>query len=149
MSTVTRDVLETYVQEHFEAEVALDLDRTMASMADEPYWECVPLNFRANGRDAVREFYRRLMAGFFPRIRDFADMTTVLADDTAVLEHRIELELPDGSVRATYLVAIVQVNEQGVVSERGYFDENLADVFRVALGDFAAFPGVKPLVPVR
>jgi flavin-dependent dehydrogenase len=56
-------------------------------------------------------------------------------------------ELPDGSVQTAHLIAIVTVTDVGVLSERAYFDDNVAAAFRVALGDdFLDFPGVGPLV---
>src|SRR6478672_6015770 len=127
MSSITQDVLTNYLNEHLQAEFELDLDRTMATMVDEPFWECVPLNLRVEGHAAVREYYGRLFEGFFPRVTEVTDVGLLLGDGMATLEHLIDFRRRDGSVqRRCYHMAVITAREDGVVSERGYCGPEVA-----------------------
>jgi len=54
-------------QKHVNAELAGDLDTTMATMSDDPYLNNVPTMAGGFGRDGVRAFYRDHLVGkFFP-----------------------------------------------------------------------------------
>src|SRR3974390_821584 len=54
-------------QVHMNAELAGDLDTTMATMSDNPHLNHVPTMAGGVGRDGVRAFYRDHLVGkFFP-----------------------------------------------------------------------------------
>ncbi len=54
-------------QKHVNAELAGDLDTTMATMSDDPHLNHVPTMAGGVGRDGVRAFYRDHLVGkFFP-----------------------------------------------------------------------------------
>jgi carboxymethylenebutenolidase len=54
-------------QRHVEAELAGDLDGTMATMTDDPHLNHVPTMAGGVGREVVQTFYRDHLVGkFFP-----------------------------------------------------------------------------------
>jgi len=55
-------------QKHVSAELAGDLDTTMATMGDKPHLNHVPTMAGGVGREGVRAFYRDHLVGkFFPK----------------------------------------------------------------------------------
>jgi hypothetical protein len=140
------EVIQQRLQTHLEAEVALDVDATMASMSANPVWEFVPLNFRATGADAVRELYTRVIANYIPRLKNFEELTTSIGENQAVVEHMFTMDMPDGSVAQGHHLAIALMEDGEMVGERVYFDSTVEKLFRWALGeDFFDIPGVTPL----
>jgi hypothetical protein len=66
MSEKQRRMLELF-EKHVGAELAGDLDTTMATMCDTPHLNHVPTMAGGVGRDGVRAFYRDHLVGkFFP-----------------------------------------------------------------------------------
>jgi hypothetical protein len=147
MSTaMSQEAIQQRLKEHLEAEVALDVDATMATMAADPIWECVPLNFRATGAEAVRELYTRVIANYIPRLQNFEELTSSMGENQAVVEHMFTMDMPDGSVAKGYHLAIALMKNGEMVGERVYFDSTVEKLFRWALGaDFFDVPGVAPL----
>jgi carboxymethylenebutenolidase len=63
---MTKQMIELF-QQHVNAELAGDLDTTMATMSDNPHLNHVPTMAGGVGRDGVRAFYRDHLVGkFFP-----------------------------------------------------------------------------------
>lgn len=59
--------LDAIFQAHMDAELAGDLDETLATMAPDPHLVNVPTMMGGQGRDGVRTFYaNRLIGQFFP-----------------------------------------------------------------------------------
>ena len=140
------EIIQQRLQQHLEAEVALDVDATMATMAAEPIWECIPLNFRATGADAVRELYTRVIANYIPRLQNFEELTTSIGEEQAVVEHMFTMDMPDGSVAKGHHLAIALMKDGEMIGERVYFDSTVEKLFRWALGeDFFDVPGVTSL----
>jgi carboxymethylenebutenolidase len=141
------ETIQQRLQAHLEAEVALDVDATMATMSANPIWECVPLNFRATGADAVRELYNRVIANYIPRLKNFEELTTSIGENQAVVEHMFTMEMPDGSTATGHHLAVALMEDGEMVGERVYFDSRVEKLFRWALGeDFVSIPGVTPLI---
>jgi hypothetical protein len=141
-----REVIEQRLATHLGAEVELDVDATVASMAAEPWWENVALGFRASGRDAVRELYTRVIADFIPRLENFEEITTSFGDTQAVVEHLFTMRMPDGQVRTGRHLAIAVFDDGEMVGERVYCDAVVAELFRYAMReDWFDVPGVTAL----
>jgi carboxymethylenebutenolidase len=74
-------------QKHVEAELAGDLDTTMATMTDEPHLNHVPVMAGGVGRDGVRAFYRDHLVGkFFPPDVKMTNVSRTVGDDRIVEE---------------------------------------------------------------
>lgn len=59
--------LETVFNAHMDAELAGDLDKTLATMSPNPHLVTIPTMLGGQGPDAVRTFYaKRLIGQFFP-----------------------------------------------------------------------------------
>src|SRR5262249_6443427 len=64
---MTSQTMVDLFQKHVNAELAGDLDTTMATMSDDPHLNHVPTMAGGVGRDGVRAFYRDHLVGkFFP-----------------------------------------------------------------------------------
>lgn len=62
-----KESLDQIFGQHMEAELAGDLDATMATMIDHPHLVNVPTMVGGQGPEGVRQFYaNRLIGQFFP-----------------------------------------------------------------------------------
>ncbi len=74
-------------QKHVNAELAGDLDTTMATMSANPHLNHVPTMAGGVGRDGVRAFYRDHLVGkFFPPDVKITSMSRTVGDDHLVEE---------------------------------------------------------------
>jgi len=74
-------------QKHLNAELAGDLDTTMATMSDNPHLNHVPTMAGGVGRDGVRAFYRDHLVGkFFPPDVKMTSVSRTIGDDQIVEE---------------------------------------------------------------
>src|SRR5215467_11576661 len=74
-------------QKHVNAELAGDLDTTMATMSDDPYLNNVPTMAGGFGRDGVRAFYRDHLVGkFFPPDVKMASVSRTVGESQLVEE---------------------------------------------------------------
>ena len=74
-------------QKHVSAELAGDLDTTMATMSDNPHLNHVPTMAGGVGREGVRAFYRDHLVGkFFPPDVKITSVSRTVGDDHVVEE---------------------------------------------------------------
>ncbi|HUC61485.1 MAG TPA: ester cyclase [Alphaproteobacteria bacterium] len=74
-------------EQHVGAELASDLDTTLATMSDEPHLHNVPTNVGGFGRAGVRAFYRdRLIGQFFPPDVKMTSVSRTVGEDRLVEE---------------------------------------------------------------
>ena len=79
-------MVETF-QKHVAAELAGDLDTTMATMSDDPHLNHVPTMAGGVGRAAVRDFYANHLVGkFFPPDVAMTELSTTVGDHQIVQE---------------------------------------------------------------
>jgi hypothetical protein len=136
--------LQALVQQHLEAEVvARDIDAVMASVASNPVWVFEPNGYIVTGHAAVRESYRRLIAGFFPSILPGENHGQWFSQDGMVSEDDIVLQLPGGGQLVARVTSVLVFDGDLLASERVYLGHGLAPYVRAALGpDFGQLPGV-------
>jgi carboxymethylenebutenolidase len=74
-------------EKHVGAELAGDLDTTMATMSDDPHLNHVPTMAGGVGRDGVRAFYRDHLVGkFFPPDVKMQSVSRTVGEDRVVEE---------------------------------------------------------------
>src|SRR5487761_151494 len=74
-------------EQHVGAEMAGDLDTTMATMSDDPHLNHVPTMAGGGGRDGVRAFYRDHLVGkFFPPDVKMQSVSRTVGEDRVVEE---------------------------------------------------------------
>jgi carboxymethylenebutenolidase len=84
--TETQTQLETF-QQHLRAELTGDIETTMATMADEPYVNHVPVMTGGVGREGVRNFYvNHLVGKLFPPDAELVDVSRTISADQIVEE---------------------------------------------------------------
>ena len=124
------------VAEHIQAEIDLDLDKTMATMADNPHLTVFPTLAGAVGKAAVREWYENHFIGkFLPpdgeiiNISQTVGETQVVNEDLVRFTHTEELDWILPGVAPTNLpvevamVVIVGVVDGKVTHEHIYWDQ--------------------------
>lgn len=146
-TTLTLAEMEQLLAVHEEAEFNLDIDATMATLVDHPIYEFPALNWHVEGREAVRETYRRLLHGgdvrnFWAEKRRHA----ITAAGCLIREAHVFFDTDEG-IRATGSYNVVMDFEGDKISaERMYMDASFAKVVAQVFGpDFGDIPGVSPL----
>jgi carboxymethylenebutenolidase len=138
--------------EHVAAEfVHLDLERTMATMTDEPYVYHLPAMTGGVGREDVRSFYASHFIGKWPADIEITPVSRTIGDDQVVDElvlsftHDIEMPqllpgiAPTGRrVRLPFCV-VVKFDDGKVAHEHIYWDQGSL-LAQVGLLDAAALP---------
>jgi len=86
VSEKQRQMVELF-ERHVGAELAGDLDTTMATMSDTPHLNHVPTMAGGVGRDGVRAFYRDHLVGkFFPPDVKMTNVSRTVGEDRVVEE---------------------------------------------------------------
>jgi carboxymethylenebutenolidase len=147
----TRDIAAVFDQ-HVAAEFAeLDLDAAMATMADDPYLNHVPVMTGGVGYDEVRRFYGRHFIGKWPEDTEITPVSRTVDDDQVVDElvisftHTIQMDAllpgvpPTGrSVRLPFCV-VVKFKDGKIDHEHVYWDQ-ASLLVQVGLLDRAGLP---------
>jgi carboxymethylenebutenolidase len=123
---------DAHVQAEFQT---LDLEATMATMADEPYVHHVPTITGGNGNDGVREFYRHHFIGQWPDDTQTRQISRTVGEKQVVDEllitftHDRVLEImlpgipPTGRRIAVPLVVVVGFEDGKLSHEHIYWDQ--------------------------
>lgn len=131
---------------HGEAELALDLEATMATLTADPLYELVTVGWEVRGRDAVREMYRRLFAGYNTRVVSSTARIFAVAPNALCREGFTVLKTDTDPV-TYHSIAVVPFDGDLISGERLYADVPNAGLMRTALGsDFGDVPGVTALI---
>ncbi len=141
--------LDYFDAQHSMPEFAVDVEATMATVADEPDFEWHPLGLRIVGRDAVRAMYGRLLPTLMPNVEpDSGVVRTVTYGDAFMFQElSFGVRLADGSSRSAPLAKRIEFDADGRVrSERFYVSGPLVELAAAAFGgDFPDSPGVARL----
>ena len=122
--------------QHMDAELAGDLESTLATMTDEPHLVNVPTMIGGAGREGVRSFYAdRLIGKFFPPDVEFTEVSRTIGDGRLVDElvisftHTQEIEwmlpgvAPTGRPISVAFVVVVGVEGGKIAYEHIYWDQ--------------------------
>src|ERR1700745_1502080 len=94
--SVEQQAMVAMFQRHVEAELAGDLDTTMATMTDDPHLNHIPTMAGGVGRGGVQAFYRDHLVGkFFPPDVTMTNISRTVGQDQLVDEIAISFTHPD------------------------------------------------------
>ena len=123
-------------QKHMDAELAGDLDTTMATMTDNPHLNHVPTMAGGVGRDGVRAFYRDHLVGkFFPPDVKITPVSRTVGESQIVEElfisftHTTAIDwllpgvAPTGKPVQMVVAAIVGFKDGKISHEHIYWDQ--------------------------
>jgi len=130
-----QQMLETF-QKHVAAELAGDLDTTLATMSDDPHLNHVPTLAGGVGRDGVRAFYRDHLVGkFFPPDVKITEVSTTVGDERVVQElvmsftHTMTIDwllpgvAPTGKPVEVAFAVVVGFKDGKITHEHIYWDQ--------------------------
>jgi carboxymethylenebutenolidase len=139
-------------QKHVDAELAGDLDTTMATMSESPHLNHVASMAGGVGRDGVRAFYRDHLVGkFFPPDVKMTNVSRTVGDDQVVEElvlsftHTAPVDwllpgvAPTGKPVELAVVVIVGFKDGKISHEHIYWDQ-AGVLVQVGLLDPAGLP---------
>ncbi|MFT4542533.1 MAG: carboxymethylenebutenolidase [Planctomycetota bacterium] len=128
--------LDAIFAEHMEAELAGDLDKTMATMTPNPHIVNIPTMIGGQGPAGVRQFYaNRLIGQFFPEDVQFETISETASAEHLVTEmiisftHTIEMDhilpgvKPTGKFAEVVFVVIVGFKDGKVEFEHIHWDQ--------------------------
>jgi carboxymethylenebutenolidase len=130
------DTIDSIFGQHMEAELAGDLDKTLATMTDNPHLVNVPTMVGGQGKDGVKTFYaKRLIGQFFPPDVQFETISRTYSPQRLVDEliisftHTIEMDhilpgvKPTGKFVEAAFVVIVGIEDGKVSYEHIHWDQ--------------------------
>jgi len=139
-------------QQHVGAELAGDLDTTMATMTDDPHLNHVPVMAGGMGREGVRAFYRDHLVGkFFPPDVEMTSVSRTVGNEQVVEElfirftHTTSMDWllpavpPTGKPVEMAVVVIVGFKDGKISHEHIYWDQ-AGVLVQVGLLDPAGLP---------
>lgn len=107
-----------------QAEADRDLEATMATLVDDPYFEIWPNGYTFSGREAVTEWYRPYLTRLTPApIEPVNNLNLWCGDDTLVSEDIAVMQFNDGSRGPIRTLSIWSFEGALLKGERAYFDE--------------------------
>jgi carboxymethylenebutenolidase len=123
-------------EKHVGAELAGDLDTTMATMSDDPHLNHVPTMAGGVGQSAVRAFYREHLVGkFFPPDVKIVNVSRTVGEDrvveelvisfthTTVIDWLLPGVAPTGKAVEMAVAVIVGFNGDKISHEHIYWDQ--------------------------
>jgi carboxymethylenebutenolidase len=135
MTMSKQGMLETF-QKHVAAELAGDLDTTMATMSDDPHLNHVPTLAGGVGRGGVRAFYSEHLVGkFFPPDVKITEISTTVGEDRVVQElvmsftHTMTIDwllpgvAPTGKPVEVAFAVVVGFKDGKITHEHIYWDQ--------------------------
>ncbi len=136
MTTFDPEATRAILQNHVEAELAGDLDATMATMTDNPHLINLAVPVGGEGREGVLAFYReRLVGMFFPPDVEMSPISNTVCANRIVDElvvsftHTMELKwmlpgvAPTGKKVVVAIVVIAGVEDGKISYEHIYWDQ--------------------------
>ena len=139
---------------HVEAELAGDLETTMATMTDDPHLHNVPTMIGGVGRDGVRAFYRDHLVGkFFPPDVTMTPVSTTIGNDRIVDEVVIAFThtepinwllpgVPPTGRRVEVAFAVIAGVRDGKISYEHIYWDQASVLVQIGLIDPAGLPVV-------
>jgi carboxymethylenebutenolidase len=123
-------------ERHVDAELAGDLDTTMATMSDDPHLNHVPTMAGGVGQNGVRAFYRDHLVGkFFPPAVKMVNVSRTVGEDrvveevfisfthTTVIDWLLPGVAPTGKAVEMTVVVIVGFKGDKISYEHIYWDQ--------------------------
>ena len=135
-NTMSRQAMIDVFRTHVDAELAGDLDTTMATMTDDPHLHNVPTMIGGVGHDGVRDFYRDHLVGkFFPPDVTMTDVSRTVDDHqivdelvisfthTTVIDWMLPGVAPTGKRVEVAFAVIVGFKDGKISHEHIYWDQ--------------------------
>jgi carboxymethylenebutenolidase len=135
-SPMSKQVMIDTFQKHVGAELAGDLDTTMATMSADPHLNHVPTMAGGVGREGVRNFYRDHLVGkFFPPDVKMTNVSSTVGDNQIVDEifisftHTTEIDWllpgvkPTGKPVEMAVAVVVGFKDDKISHEHIYWDQ--------------------------
>ncbi len=135
-SAMNQQAMIDLFQKHVGAEIAGDLETTMATMSDNPHLNHVPTMAGGVGRDGVRAFYRDHLVGkFFPPDVKMESVSRTVGENSIVEElfitftHTTAIDWllpgvpPTGKPVAMAVAAVVGFKDGKISHEHIYWDQ--------------------------
>jgi carboxymethylenebutenolidase len=147
------EMLDTF-KKHVDAELAGDLETTMATMTADPYLHNVPSMVGGVGRDGVRNFYKNHLVGkFFPPDVKMTNVSSTVGDTQIVDElvisftHTTPIDWMLPGVAPTgkpveIAVAVVVGFKDGKISHEHIFWDQASVLVQIGLIDPKGLPVV-------
>ena len=150
--SVEQQAMVAMFQRHVEAELAGDLDTTMATMTDDPHLNHIPTMAGGVGRGGVQAFYRDHLVGkFFPPDVTMTNLSRTVGQDRLVDEIAISFThtesidwllpgIPATGKRVEMAVAVIVGFRDGKISHEHIYWDQASVLVQIGLLNPAGLP---------
>ena len=119
------DAMIAVAHAHAAAEEAGDIDATMATLDDDPFYELLPMGVGMRGRAAVQQYYEHFFANCMPKVTDYRLRSEWVTDEGVGQEYQLTLDNGSGPQRFD-IIGILTFGTNGRLSgERIYASDEL------------------------
>lgn len=154
MTELTQAEMGPILFAHGMAEMRFDVEEAMMTVVPEPHYEISVLNLAIDGREAVREMYRRLLAANRNRNLQIKVRVDSAGKNTLMQEAYASFDNGKGERVTGIYMTVVEFDPERkqIVGERMYGESVWTQLWAESLGDdFMNVPGVSRItdnVPV-
>lgn len=139
-------------QQHVNAEMAGDLEATMATMTEAPHLHNIPVKMGGVGREGVRHFYANHLVGkFFPPDVEFINVSRTIGEEQLVEEnvikftHTVPIDwmlpgVPSTGRRVEVAVVVIVKFENGKVAHEHIYWDQASVLVQLGLLDPSGLP---------
>lgn len=131
MDPARREQLVAVAHAHAAAEGAGDLDATLGTLEDEPFYELHPMRRIIRGKDAARRIYEHFFEHYLSLGDGYELKAEWVTDEGVGQEYVIRLRHPDGTTEVENVVGILLFGNERLAGERVYASERM---FRLMYG---------------
>ena len=120
---------------HAEAEAAMDMAGTMATLEDDPVYDLMPIGLRMRGYDRARRYYEHYFANVAPRIVGFSLVAEWIGKDGVNQEYDVVFRHDDGREKTYRILGILTFGKTRMSGERIYADPEMLRIMFAPVWD--------------
>lgn len=144
------DTILAIAREHEQAELALDMERIMATLVKNPTYFWYPQSLRIEGETAVREMYKRMAPIILSQGEHMASQVNkffAVGEDQLTAETEFECAMVDGSLDRVRIGSFIPFDDGLMTGETLYTCDKFAALMNAYVfdDDFRRLPGVAQL----
>ena len=124
MRLTTEELIEI-AHRHARAEADGDLEATLATLDDDPFYELLPVGLCFRGRQAAQVYYEHFFSTFRPMAQSSELRGEYVSSHGLAQEYVLKLRLTGGIEECHPLVSVLTFGDAALSGERVYADHRL------------------------
>jgi hypothetical protein len=125
----SREAMIAVAHAHAAAEADLDIEKTMATLDDDPVYELQPIGLFLRGRDTARQYYEHFFSECQPRFKGYRLRSEWVTDEGVGQEYVLQIDDGHGGTMQEPIIGILLFGKDHKLSgERIYASDRLIEM---------------------